>query len=145
MEISNEIQWLAAGFIMIVLEFTFLPAVGFLFAGLAALTVGLAVGLGLIDSVLWQWIFALCLSVIYAIVLWKPLTKHRLGKSEKPFTDMVGTTATLVSDLAPEQTGTARWSGTNMKARLDASVTVKAPKGAEMTVCAVEGNVLILK
>ncbi len=145
MELSNEILWLAAGVTLIVLEFTLIPAVGFIFAGFAALIVGLLVGVGVLDSVLYQWIAALSLTVILAVVLWNPFTNARKNKHYGQYSDVIGQSATLTENLAPGQIGKAKWSGTTMKARLEDGAVDVMPKDREVIITALDGNVLVVK
>ena len=69
MEVSNEIMWLSAGVILILLEFTAAPGVGLLFAGVAALLAGLiAEMLGI--NLMYQWIIFLAATTILTILFY---------------------------------------------------------------------------
>ena len=97
--------WLIAGVLLILFEFVLMPGIGFLFAGLGALLVGALVELGLIHSETIVWIVFFAAAIVFAIVLWKPLSKFKLLKSDKEFSDMVGHKAILINSIAPGETG----------------------------------------
>lgn len=147
MEFTQNVNhlWLIAGGIMIVLEFMVLPGVGFLFAGLGAITVGALLQAGLIKEDIWQWVIFLASTLLWLLILWKPLKNFKTSRHEQPFSDMVGRKAVLMTNLEPGQTGRARWSGTIMNAKLDESQQTGLIEGAEVVVTEVKGNVLIVK
>ena len=70
---------------------------------------------------------------------------YKLNHEHSTFTDVVGKKALLITPLAPGQIGQARWSGTIMNAKLDASVKDIITQDTEVLITAVEGNVLIVK
>jgi membrane protein implicated in regulation of membrane protease activity len=144
MEVSNEILWLVAGVFMVIAEFALIPGLGLLFAGISAVLVGALLGLGVDLSQSEQIIVFLGGTVILTATLYKKFKNLRTGKS-KEYSDMIGSKATVLNDLAPGQTGSAKWSGTIMKARLCSSCTDKALIGTEAEIIAVDGNVLILQ
>ena len=139
---ETEYIWLTAGVILVILEFL-LPMVGCLFAGLAALIVGLALTSGLISSGNSQLVTFFIFTIAFAAILWKPLKNFGKGKGVV-YNDMVGQKAILLTDLEGEKIGQAKWSGTNMKAKLeDGAQPLK--KGHEAEIMRVDGNVLVLK
>ena len=137
--------WLIAGGILIVLEFILMPGIGFLFAGLGALTAGLALVLGLADNQVVQWIIFFATTILWTALLWKPLKNFRLGHSGKDFNDMIGHKAVLLEDLTPGITGRAKWSGTIMNAKLEAASNETLLKNSEVTIVEVNGNVLTVR
>lgn len=136
--------WLIAGGILIVFEFILLPGVGFLFAGLGALTVGGLSEGHVIEGQLAQWLVFFAATLVWTLILWKPLKNFRIHH-HAPFSDMVGKKAILLTSLAPGGKGQAKWSGTIMNARLDPNIKETFPEGAEVTIGHVEGNVLVVK
>lgn len=141
MEVSNEILWLVAGVIFVVLEFTALPGVGLLFAGVAALLVGgLTESMG--TSLTYQWVIFLAGTVILTLLFYKPLRNYQTNKDVK-YSDMVGESATVVGVLVPNIEGKVRWSGTVMKARLQSADTLA--EGASVKITAIDGNILVVR
>lgn len=147
MEILHNLNylWLIAGALLIIFEFMILSGVGFLFAGLAALTVGALIEFGLVQSFTSQLIVFFASTLFWTLILWKPLKNYKLSHTHPPFTDIVGETAVLVSELAPGKTVQAKWSGTVMNAKLDPNNHKILAKGAEVEILRVEGNTLIVK
>ncbi len=137
--------WLIAGAVLVIFEFFIAPGVGFLFAGLGAITVGALLQAGLINEQIWQWIIFLAATLVWLLVLYKPLARFKMSKDHKPFSDMVGRKAILVNSLLPGETGQVKWSGTLMNARLDPSVKESIAGGAEVVITHVEGNVVLVK
>lgn len=139
--------WLIAGVVFIAIEALGVPGVGFLFAGLGALTVGVAMQLGFVLPDLSQWIVFCVAAAAWTALLWVPLKKFRIGRHSHSFRNMVGDTAYVGSaGLTKGQTGEATWSGTIMKASLlnDASVD-SLEAGAQVIIVDVSGNTLIVK
>jgi membrane protein implicated in regulation of membrane protease activity len=141
--------WMIAGALCMLAEALLIPGVGFLFAGLGAITTGIALmaGLpGMSEPVLqFAWFFAF--TTIWAILLWKPLKKLRLGKTP-PYRNIIGDTAIVIGKpLTYGQTGEVRWSGTVMNARIadDAPETLDIQVGSEVKIIDVTGNMLLVK
>jgi membrane protein implicated in regulation of membrane protease activity len=142
---DNSNLWLIAGGILIILDFIVFSGVGFLFAGLGALVVGALLDLSVIENLASQWIVFFASTTIWAVSLWKPLTKYRTGKTDGNYQDMVGHKAVVVGNLEPNQVGQAKWSGTIMRAKLDEAVTSTVSEGTKLEIVKVEGNLLTLK
>lgn len=141
MEVSNEILWLIAGVILVMLEFTALPGTGMLFAGIAALLVGLLTEtMG--TSLTYQWIIFLAATVVLTLLFYKTLRNYQTNKDVK-YSNIVGESAVVVGVLAPGTIGHVKWSGTIMKARLASPDTLA--DGAHVKVSAVDGNVLVVR
>ena len=145
MEISTDLMWLIAGAILVIFEFTVFPGVGFLFAGIGALITGTLISGGFLTDQIWQWISFFGFSVLSAILLWKPLMKHKFDPNQRAFSDLAGQKAILISDLEPGKEGKAKWSGTAMRARLEDGIELSFKEGKELEIVRTEGNVLILK
>lgn len=143
METSPDLIWFIAGGILLVVEFTLAPAVGFLFAGLAAFVVGFAITSGLVEDTTMQWIVFCASTLIWALFLWKPMKNWRQNHDQS-FSDISGEKVEIVGDLEPGKTGKAKWSGADMKARLaEGAEAIK--DGTEAEIVEVRGNVLIVK
>ena len=142
-ELSDANIWLIAGGILLFLEFTLAPAIGFLFLGIGAVVTGFLIGFGIAEDSLWQWISCFAVTVISAVLLWKPMKNWRSNPS-KNFSDMRGDIVVLKTPLKAGKKGSALWNGAVMKARLakDAS---ELKEGQEAEIVDVQGNVLILK
>ena len=137
--------WLIAGAILVICEFLLISGVGFLFAGLGALTVGLLLEIGMAPSLLAQWIIFFAATALWTLLLLKPLARFRLSQGQHEFSDMLGKKAILLSTLEPGKTGQARWSGTIMNAKLDSHHKTSLSEGTEVMITKVEGNTLIVK
>ena len=137
--------WLTAGALMLAVEALGVPGVGFLFAGIGAILVGLLLSLGIIGQADWI-IQAACwcfISTVITFILYKPLKRWRSQTSD-PYSNMVGTMATVEAPgLLPGVEGQARWSGAIMRARLADGITA-VEDGVVLRVVAVEGTLLIL-
>jgi membrane protein implicated in regulation of membrane protease activity len=141
MEISTEFLWLIVGVILITLEFTALPGVGLLFAGVSALLVGILVeSTGTNQS--YQWVIFLAATIIMTLLFYKPLRNYQTNKDAK-YSDIIGQSAIVTGTLVPGVEGKVRWSGTTMKARLQSANTLIEGKSVKIT--AVDGNVLIVQ
>lgn len=142
-ETSPEIIWYIAGGILLVIELMLAPAVGFLFAGLGALVVGFAISIGVLNDYIMQWIVFFASTIIWAIFLWKPMKNWRQNHNQS-FNDIRGEKVKIIGALAEGKTGKARWSGTDMKARLEDGAK-PLEDGAEAEIVDIKGNVLIVK
>jgi membrane protein implicated in regulation of membrane protease activity len=119
--------WLAAGAILIILEIVLFPGIGFLFAGMGAISVGAFLIAGWIDSLSAQFILFFLATGFWTAILWKPLKKFIEGK-ETGFDDMVGSTAVVFGQsIGKGKMGKVKWSGTIMKCQFD-----PAAEGLEM-------------
>jgi membrane protein implicated in regulation of membrane protease activity len=144
MEVSIEVLWLIAGVFMVIAEFALIPGLGLLFAGISAILVGSLMVIGVDLSQNEQIIIFLAGTVVLTASLYKKFKNLRTSNA-KEYSDMIGSKATVLTDLNPGQSGKAKWSGTVMKARLCSSSSSKALIGTEAEIIAVEGNVLVLQ
>lgn len=137
--------WLAVGIIFILLEFTTLPGIGFLFLGFGAMS----------SSVIfyfypemqnYQVVSVGFLSLAWFLILWWPLKFFVYGKngnSEKDYFDIVGMQAEVaLKDINPGDIGQVYWSGTIMNARLNSKEKI-AHVGDKLYILEAKGNILI--
>lgn len=137
--------WLVCGAILFAVEIAAVPGVGFLFAGFSAITVGVLINLGLIDSasMISQLAAFFILTFVWAAILWVPLSKFRKKSMGKSYQNMVGDTAIVASDiLSKTKKGKVLWSGTIINAILDQKdVEETINKDEEVFIKEVNGNV----
>ena len=143
---SPYILWLAFGVVCFLAEALVVSGVGFLFAGLGALTAGSVLTAMPGITLLQQWIVFFVASTIWALLLWKPMQKFQ-GKSKESYSNIVGDTAYIASSgLKKGEVGEATWSGTIMKTRLAEHAHVDhLAGGAQVVITEVSGNTLIVK
>jgi membrane protein implicated in regulation of membrane protease activity len=111
--------WLIAGAVLIILEIALFPGIGFLFAGLGAISVGAGLVAGWIDSLSAQFITFFFSTGFWTAILWKPLKKF-IEEKESGFDDMVGSTAIVFGQsIKKGKLGKVKWSGTIMKCQFD--------------------------
>lgn len=142
------VSWAILGSILVLIEITMLPAIGFLFAGLGAITLGGLVSYGLVSaqtSIFIQISYFFALTIVWTIVLWVPI--QRLRKGGGKYNDMIGSTGVVEGvGLERGKTGKVRWSGAVMKARLAENTNMDSLKhGDEVTVIGVKGNMLYVQ
>lgn len=138
--------WLMAGAVLVAVEILFITGMGFLFAGLAAFTVGTAIAMEWLpaDATAAQAATFLLMTALWAVILWKPLKKWLKTGTDEAYSNIIGNSATVESPgLEKGKTGTVRWSGTLMKAQIDHGCAhhTLAP-GTEVRITAVKGNTL---
>ncbi len=143
------VLWLAAGALFMLLEALAVPGVGFLFAGLAAITTGGLVEFGIIgyESYTAQGIVFLSASFLWAAVLWVPLRKFHKKNITTEYSNMIGENAIVYEKpLLKGKIGEVKWSGTIMQAQLsdDADAQSVAPDTI-VKIIAIKGNVLTVK
>lgn len=141
--------WLIAGVAFLAMEALGLPGVGFLFAGLGALSVGALVSFEQLaaDAVTLQWVVFFVATGIFAALLWKPMQRFHLNRKSHSYSNMVGDTAYVGSQgLKKNAIGEVTWSGTIMRAELAADAGVESlSAGAAVTIADVEGAKLIVR
>jgi membrane protein implicated in regulation of membrane protease activity len=149
MILSPSLVWLIIGIAAMLVEIlAIIPGIGVLFMGLAALSVSILVAteMGADLSLVGQsaWFFGL--TVVFAVVLWKPLKRWRISSAKgETYNNMVGDKAVVVENpLQQGVMGKVRWSGTVMNAKLHQDA-VTATVDATVEIVAVEGNTLIVK
>ncbi len=142
-------MWLIGGAILIAIEATALPGMGFLFGGFGAILVGALLVFGAIppEHTVWQFGLWFLLTVVAAVALWKPLKNFRVNpNADNSFNDVVGTRAKVIGEpIKAGGAGKVTWSGTTMNARADASVSGELLVGTEVVITKIEGNTVTVK
>ena len=143
-DITSAEIWLIIGLVGIVVEFTKLPGIGFLFLGLGSL----------INSVLvynysffeeHQYTSFGLVSFLSFIVLWWPLKKYMYKKSPGSHFGLIGSEVEVyATPILSGAVGQVRWSGTIMNAKL-VSNSLPAEVGELLIINEVQGNVLICR
>jgi membrane protein implicated in regulation of membrane protease activity len=139
--------WLIAGALLIILEIALFPGIGFLFAGLGAISVAAVLIAGWIDSLSAQLIVFFLATGFWTAILWKPLKKFIVGKGSG-FDDMVGSTAVVFGQsIEKGKMGEVKWSGTIMKCQLDpgAEALEMIDPETEVIITGVSRGVLIIR
>ncbi len=141
--------WLAAGALFLALEAFGASGVGFLFAGLGAIVTAILVNYDIVDTddtlAQFAWFFAT--TVVWTIILWKPMKKLRIGKdSGEKYSNIIGSSG-IVTDGALEKGkgGKVKWSGTIMQAEIAEGAGVDRIEEGEIVVISdVKGTVLFV-
>lgn len=140
--------WYLLSALLFLLEAAAIPGIGFFFAAIGALSVGLLVQWDIIGaSWLAQTTAFFFLTGLWTVLLWKPLQKLRPSKfAQDKHHDIIGRKAIVGPEgLVKGKRGHATWSGTLMSARLADDANEDAPAGAEMKIVDLEGSTLVLK
>jgi membrane protein implicated in regulation of membrane protease activity len=141
--------WLIAAAVLLGLEAFGAPGIGFLFAGLSALVVGILIWLELIGAENWfaQAGIFFFLTVAFAGLLWNKLKKWRMDPDAEQYNNTVGDMATVsAGGLRKGAVGQVSWSGTTMNAMVSADEPSETfTEGDIVTIVAVKGNRLIVK
>jgi membrane protein implicated in regulation of membrane protease activity len=141
--ISAAEWWLIAGIICLIIEFTNLPNIGFLFLGLGAIFNGLI--LNFYPCFLkYQYIIWLTSSLCFFIILWWSIKLNLYKKTSKTeYSDLVGKEVQVSSEkILPKEMGQVLWSGTIMNAQLINTV-MPVTKGETLVITKATGNTLI--
>lgn len=140
--------WLIASVLLVAAEAFGVSGVGLLFAGLGALVTGAAVRLGWLaeDAYVVQWSLCFAATVVWALLLWKPLKALHKPK-HGGYQNMIGDTAYVGSNgLHGHKGGEVTWSGTIMKAQLAKHAGVESlDAGTPVEIVEVSGATLIVK
>lgn len=144
--VSNPgVLWVVAAVVFIIIEVS-IPGIGGLFSGVAALSLGALLILGVVHPETFvaqlAWFFGL--TILWAIVLWKPL-KKMMKPSGEAYSDIIGTHAMVENRLEKGKLGTVKWSGTTMRSRIIESSEVDfIDAGQEVWIHDKDGTVLLI-
>ncbi len=141
--------WLLAGATLLALEAAGISGIGLMFAGLAALLIGVLIEGHVVAeaNLTLQLALWFALTVVSAIALFGPLKRWRTSpEAEDTFENIIGTTATVAAGgLMIGKPGKVHWSGTLMNAQVtDVCAQGAFLEGTIVKVCAVKGNQLIV-
>lgn len=147
--LSVSLLWLAVGALFVALEAFGISGIGFLFAGLAALVTGTVIEAGWVGEAeyLAQFAWFFGFTVLWGIVLWKPLRAFQKGRKNGGYSNMIGDTV-IVGDAGVQKSepGNVRWSGTIMQAQLAPDCAAGAlTVGSKARIVDVKGATLIIE
>lgn len=147
--LTADYGWLIAGALLLALDAFGLPGIGFLFAGLAAVLVGVLVHFSVIAPENWllQAGAFTGATALLALLLWRKLKNWRTNpEASDSFNNIVGDTATIGKDgLEKDKIGQVSWSGTTMMAQIDPACSQEHfEEGAMVRISAVKGNTLFV-
>lgn len=137
---------IGAGFVLI--EVLLIPTMGFLFAGLGALTLSGFIAYEFIapeTSILLQITYFFGLTIAWAAGLWVPLKRWMKQRESEGYTDMIGQTAEVEGGKPLEKgaEGKVRWSGAAMNAMLPSDCPKdKVLIGEKVYIVGKKGNTL---
>ena len=137
--------WLAIGIVFILIEFTKLPGIGFLFLGLGAISTSILIYY-MPEMVSYQIVAVGIISLMWFCILWWPLKIFVYGRKndKKSYFDMIGMEVEVaVEDFESGGLGQVYWSGTIMNARLEDKDKRGAKVGDKLYILDVKGNTLI--
>ena len=141
--------WLAAGVICMAADVFGITGAGLMFAGLGSLVVGTLIHLGLLatDAYVTQFVVFFTATAVWALLLWRPLQKLRVGKRKSEYHNIIGETAYVGSNgLTKQAGGEVTWSGTIMKAQLAKTAHIEQlDAGSQVIITDVTGATLIVK
>ena len=140
--------WLLFGIVLIILEFSLLTGIGFLFIGLGAVSNAVIISYLGQSSLFSQLGYFGIMSLLWFLLLWYPLKffiyKKNLNNLSRHSFDIVGSQVKVVNnDIKNGDYGQVLWSGTIMNAKLLESTNGVAKVGEIIHVLEVQGNVLI--
>ena len=147
-DINPVYIWLLVGVVLVALEILGISGVGFLFAGLGALTVGAAIDLHWLsaDATVYQFVLCFAAAAVWTALLWIPIKRHR-QHGRRDYSNIIGDTAYVGSNgITKKKGGEATWSGTIMKAQLAPDAHIDSLEaGAQVTIVGITGATLIVK
>jgi len=145
MEVSAMTLWLIAGALLFAVEVFVFPTMILVFIGCGAITTGVLMWLGIVETITYQLATFFSGTSFWALVLWAPL-KGMYGPGGGGYEDIVGHTAIVSPEgLQKGKKGEVLWSGATWNARLDPEGGVeKIDGGAEVKILRVDTGVLIV-
>ena len=130
-----------------ILELSLLGLSGpLLFFAIASLVTALLISVGLISGWEEEILVVGALTVLIALLLWKPLKKFQnSGGGADTSSDMIGREVKVSKDITAEE-GAIRYSGIDWQARLDASANEAfLAAGEQCIIASVNGNIMLVK
>ena len=134
MIISPSIAWLLIGILLIIVEVIGLPGIGFIFASLGAITLGglMVSDIVVVEGLLDQVAYFLFFTIVWAVILWKPLKRSLKNPSDDTYQNIVGSYGeTTYGALKVGKVGYIKWSGTRIRARIRPESDTKIIKERE--------------
>ena len=120
-------MWLAAGFVLLVLELVTPSGFFIMFFGVGAILTGVLASVGLLTGLAAQW-FAFTIASVLCLLLFRGKIQARVEASgvPPPVDSLVGQIALPVDGIAPGAVGRAMLRGSSWEARNDGDVGVYA-------------------
>ncbi len=120
-------MWLAAGFVLLVLELVTPSGFFIMFFGVGAILTGVLASVGLLASLGAQW-FAFTAASVLTLLLFRRKIQARVEATgaRPPVDSLVGEVATPLEGIAPGAVGRATLRGSTWEARNDGEVGVYA-------------------
>jgi inner membrane protein len=120
-------MWLAAGFVLLVLELVTPSGFFIMFFGVGAILTGVLASVGLLTSLGAQW-FAFTAASVLTLLLFRRKIQARVEATgaRPPVDSLVGEVATPLEGIAPGAVGRATLRGSTWEARNDGEVGVYA-------------------
>ncbi len=148
MFVTPTMLWLLCGIILIILEFSQLPGIGFLFLGFGAISTSIITNYWQGETLLAQFSYFGIFSLFWFILLWYPLRMF-LSKDKNNFSrgtfDIIESQVIVINkDIKFGTLGQVSWCGTIMNAKLGENTNNDIAKiGETLIVQEVKGNVLV--
>jgi membrane protein implicated in regulation of membrane protease activity len=142
----DKLLYLIAG-VSLLIELTLIGLSGpLLFFAVGCALTGILVSLNLISTWEIELLFVGVFTLLCSLIMWKPLKQFQgNGQISDSSSDMIGQTVN-VSETVTHATGTVRHSGINWTARLSQDCSVESiATGQAVKICAINGNILIVK
>ena len=136
--------WIAVGLLFILVEFTSVPGIGFLFLGLGSFSTAITIYY-FPEIASFQVASVGLSSLAWFLLLWWPLKTFIYGKKKgSNYFDIIGMRVEVASDkIKPSDLGEVYWSGAKMNAKFIGKDTDSIKKEDELYVIEVQGNILI--
>lgn len=135
------------GALSLVIELSIMGLSGpLLFFALGCIFTGFLVTTGMVSSWEYEALSVGVTSILFAIILWKPLKKLQgKGVAADTSSDMIGKQVP-VSEAISKSTGSIRFSGINWQARLaDDADIIEINEGECVEIIGVDGTIMIVK
>ena len=142
----DKLLYLIAG-VSLLIELTLIGLSGpLLFFAIGCALTGLLVSLNLISTWEIELLFIGIFTLLTSLIMWAPLKQFQgSGKVNDDSSDMIGQSVN-VSETVSASAGSVRYSGINWTARLsDDSNVTNIEVGQAVKICAIDGNILIVK